>query len=379
MSASIFSLAMSLSSLALLSAVLTCRAQDHGPALKNLAEEKFLMGCSVGYDALFSDSEQAAMRRGLVAHHYNTITTENALKWGPTHPQPGVFTFERADRIVAFAEEHGMWMVGHTLVWHNQTPNWVFEGADREVLLDRMREHIHTVVGRYKGRVHAWDVVNEAIENNGKIKDNTPWARIIGPDYIEHAFRFAHEADPEAELYYNDYSMEIPAKRKATLELVQRLKDAGLRIDGIGMQGHYGLNANIKETENSIIAFAEAGMKVMFTELDMTVLPAAWKYRGADINDMHEYQAGLDPYTKSLPDDIAQKQADVYGALFRVMVNHADKIHRVTFWNVTDGDSWLNNRPVIGRTDYPLLFDRMGRPKPAFHAVVNALLPPRMN
>ncbi len=343
-------------------------------ALKDACAGLFRIGASLGHETVLGASEAAAVRRALVGRHFNTATPENVMKWEPIHPEPDVYTFEKADAFVAFAEQHGLWPVGHTLVWEHQTPKWVFEGATRETLLARMRNHIHTVAGRYRGRIKAWDVVNEAIENNGIIKEASPWHRIIGPDYIEHAFRFAHEADPDAELYYNDYSMEIPAKRETSIALIRRLKAAGLRIDGVGMQGHYRLTQlDVENTERSIVAFAAEGMKVMITELDLSVLPLAINRIGANITDLEEYRGELDAYRDGLPEDVARRQADGYCALFRVFRKHADKIDRVTFWNVTDGDSWLNNWPIKGRTDYPLIFDRAGNPKQAFDAAVDAL------
>lgn len=344
-------------------------AETSEPSLRELAAPAIRIG--VAMEAAHLDGVPA--RAALLRQHFNTVTPENSMKWASVQPDEGVFTFKQADAIADLAGQHDAWLVGHTLVWQHQTPDWVFQNATRDVLLRRMRDHIHTVVGRYRGRVKGWDVVNEAINQQGELKTESPWHRIIGPDYIEHAFRFAHEADPDAELYYNDYLLEMPAKREGTLRLVKRLKAAGLRIDGVGMQGHYGLKANIAETEKTIVALHAAGVDVMVTELDISVLPAAWQHIGADIAAMFEYRAELDPYADGLPPAIARQQADVYRDLFALFVKHRDKMSRVTFWGLDDASSWLNHWPIRGRTDYPLLFDRNAQPKPAFHAVVEAL------
>ena len=174
--------------------------------------------------------------------HFNSITPENILKWALVHPQPGNYDFAAPDRFVEFGEKHNMFIVGHTLVWHNQTPRWVFEDehgkpVDRETLLSRLREHIFTVVGRYKGRIKGWDVVNEAINQDGTMRQS-PWFKIIGEDYLVKAFQFAHEADPSAELYYNDYDLELPAKRAGAVKLIKNLLAAGVTVSGVGLQNH---------------------------------------------------------------------------------------------------------------------------------------------
>ena len=285
----------------------------------------------------------------------------------------GRYAFEEADAFAAFAEQHGMKITGHTLVWHSrQTPDWVYEDGNgnnlsRDALLDRMREHIHTVVGRYRGRVHGWDVVNEAVENEGLRK--TRWRSIIGDDLFENAFRFAHEADPEAELYYNDYGMAHPGKRGHVVDLLNRLKNTCPRIDGVGIQGHWQLNTPaLENVEASIEAFAETGLKVMVTELDVSALPR--KTQGANTEAREARETDLNPYTAGLPDEISERQAERYGDIFRLFLKYRDVIIRVAFWGVTDGLSWLNSFPIRGRTDYPLLFDRQGAPKPAFDAIV---------
>ena len=345
------------------------------PSLKTVFDEHFVIGAALNTSQYTGRDAAGA---ALVRHHFNTITAENDMKWERIHPRPDEYAFEPADQFVAFGEANDMFIVGHTLVWHSQTPRWVFQDEDgnlvsREVLIERMRDHIQTVVGRYKGRVHGWDVVNEALNEDGTLRES-PWYNIIGEDYLALAFQFAHEADPEAELYYNDYSLENPAKRDGAVRLVKNLLDQGIPVHGIGTQGHFKMDWPSPElTAAAIEAFANLGVQVMVTELDIDVLPPAVRSQGADVSTRAELQAAQNPYTEGLPDDVQQALADRYAALFQVYVDHADDISRVTFWGVTDGHSWLNNWPVRGRTAYPLLFDREHRAKPAFEAVVGSV------
>jgi endo-1,4-beta-xylanase len=225
-------------------------------------------------------------------------------------------------------------------------------------------------MGRYKGKVNGWDVVNEALSDEGPLR-KTKWLETVGEDFIAKAFEYAHEADPNAELYYNDFSLDKPAKREATVRLVKDLKAKGLRIDGVGIQGHWGMNYPSREDLQAFIdAMAATGVKVMITEMDIDILPSATQYRGADINVRVELRKELNPYVDGLPDDMQQKLADRYTELFSILVKNADKIERVTFWGVYDKTSWLNNYPVRGRTSYPLLFDRDYKSKPVFDAVI---------
>ncbi|RMH59146.1 MAG: endo-1,4-beta-xylanase [Bacteroidetes bacterium] len=347
-------------------------AEEAVPALKEVFADAFLVGAALNPDQFFG---RDTLGVALITKHFNTITPENVMKWEQIHPEPDRYDFEAADRFVAFGEERDMFIVGHTLVWHNQTPDWVFEDdrgepLTREALLERMRDHIQTVVGRYRGRVDGWDVVNEALNEDGTLRP-TRWLEIIGEDYLAHAFRFANEADPQAELYYNDYSLTNPAKREGAVRLVQGLLDAGVPVTGIGMQGHYALTyPTLEELETSITTFAGLGVDVMITELDVAVLPRPSEYWGADITRREELRAELDPYREAFPDSMQQALADRYAGFFEVFLRQQEALTRVTFWGVTDGDSWLNDWPIRGRTSYPLLFDRAYRPKPAFFAVV---------
>ena len=282
------------------------------------------------------------------------MTPENVMKMGPIHPEENRYNWEPADKIVDFAQKNGLLLRGHNLCWHNQTPDWVFKDAkgnfvSRNELLKRLREHIYTVVGRYKGKIQGWDVVNEALNDDGTMRQ-TPWLKIIGEDFIAKAFQFAHEADPNAELYYNDYSLENEAKRKGAIALVKRLQAKGIPIKAIGLQDHNNLQfPTIAEEDAAITDFAKLGIKVNISELDVSVLPDPQGFTGAEVTLNFEMQEKLNPYKKGLPDAVQQQLAKRYADLFKVFLKHRRDIARVTFWNVTDGESWLNNFPVRGR------------------------------
>ncbi len=342
--------------------------------LKEAFKKYFLIGAALNPNQ-FCESNSVEVL--LVKAQFNSISPENVLKWEIVHPEPGHYDFTLADRYVGFGVTNNMFIIGHNLVWQNQTPDWVFQDkqgkpVSRAVLLQRMREHIFTVVGRYKGRIKGWDVVNEALADSGRLSQDSRWLKIIGSDYIEQAFQYAHAADPQAELYYNDYSIEAGAKHTGALELIRKLKSKGIPIYAVGMQGHYNLrwptNADL---EAAIDGFAKLGVKVMITELDVDVLPSTWKIGNADITKNIKLPEKLNPYPTGLPKEIEVRLADRYAALFRIFLKHRDAISRVTLWGVEDGDSWLNDWPVAGRTSYPLLFDRAGKPKLAFERVVS--------
>lgn len=347
-------------------------ASAQTPALKDVFKGYFHVGAALN-PAQFE--ERDARGAAIVQAQFDTISPENVLKWQLVHPRPNEYSFDAADKYVAFGEKYHMFIVGHTLVWHSQVPQWVFQddkGAplDRDALLKRMHDHIQTVVGRYKGRIGGWDVVNEALNEDGTLRQSQ-WLKIIGEDFLVKAFQFAHEADPKAELYYNDYSVENPAKRKGAVELIRKLKAAGVTVTAIGLQGHDKMEwPTIEEQEATIVAFKELGIKVNITELDVDVLPAASQQRTADVGLNIDAQAKFNPYAGGLPDTVQQALAKRYADLFAVFCKYKGTITRITFWGVTDGDSWLNNWPVRGRTSYPLLFDRQGQPKLAFQAVI---------
>ena len=342
------------------------------PTLKDAFQGIFRIGAAVN-QSQFSEQDPRALP--IIKAQFNTISPENVLKWESVHPRPDGYAFDAPDRYVAFGEKNGMFIIGHTLVWHSQTPRWVFQddkGAplDRDALLKRMRDHILTVVGRYKGRIGGWDVVNEALNEDGTLR-KSPWLTIIGEDYLVKAFEYAHEADPKAELYYNDYSVERPAKREGAVALIRKIQAAGIKVAAIGLQGHDKMDwPSLEDQDTTIAAFEKLGIKVNITEFDIDVLPPATQRRTADVSLSVEAQAKLNPYQDGLPDAVQQSLAQRYAGLFGVFLKHRAAISRITFWGVTDADSWLNNWPVRGRTSYPLLFDRAGKPKPAFDAVI---------
>jgi endo-1,4-beta-xylanase len=344
--------------------------------LKEAFKDYFLIGAALNHDQIY---EKDQIGTAIVKKHFNTISPENALKWGSLHPKSDRYDFETTDAYVAFGEKNKMFVVGHTLVWHNQTPKWVFEDekgnpASRDELLKRMREHINTVVGRYKGRIKGWDVVNEALNDDGTLRQS-PWLKIIGEDFISKAFEFAHEADPNAELYYNDYSLEIPAKRRGAIRLIKKLLQQNIPIKAVGLQGHDNLTfPTLAEQDATISEFAALGIKVNITELDVSVLPEPEGFNGAEVTVNFALKEKLDPYKKGLPKEVQANLAKRYAELFGVFLKHRKHISRITFWNVTDRESWLNNFPVRGRTNYPLLFDRDGKTKPAFDAVIQSVL-----
>lgn len=342
------------------------------PLLKDAFKKDFLVGAALSG---WQFCESNAVETALVKMQFNCISPENVLKWESIHPEPGRFDFTLADRYVEFGRINKMFVIGHNLIWHSQTPKWVFENTnglpvDRDTLLARMRDHILTVVGRYKGKISGWDVVNEAVNDDGSLR-NSPWYKIIGDDYIEKAFEFAHEADPKAELYYNDYSLENIPKRNGVIALVKKLQMQGVNVSGVGSQGHYALERpSLEQVDKSISDLAKLGVKVMITELDVNVLPSANRSLNAEISTRFDLRAGLNPYTNGLPEAVQQQLAQRYADLFSVFLKHRNSVSRVTFWGVTDANSWLNDWPIPGRTAYPLLFDRDGKPKPAFSAVL---------
>lgn len=339
-------------------------AEAQTRTLQSVLADKFLIGVAVNPAQV---NGRDSMGAALIKKHFNSIVAENCMKSGTIHPEEERYNFTLADEFVRFGEENGMFIIGHTLIWHSQLPKWFFvdekgENVTSEVLKARMKAHIQTVVRRYKGRVKGWDVVNEAIESDGSYRKSL-FYKIIGEEFIPLAFQYAHEADPDAELYYNDYGMADERKRNAVVRLVQSLKEQGLRIDGVGMQGHMGVDhPNYEEFEKSIVAFGQAGVKVMITEWDMSTLPTV--NSGANVADTVYFNKVLNPYPVELPEAVSEKWNRRMESFFRLFEKHSDVIFRVTVWGLSDGDSWLNNWPVRGRRDYPLLFDRNHQPKP---------------
>ena len=303
----------------------------------------------------------------IVKKHFNSIVAENCMKSMEIHPEEDVWNFELADKFVEFGEANDMFIIGHCLVWHSQLAPWfVYDDQGNlvtpEVLKQRMKDHITTIVTRYKGRVNGWDVVNEAIVEDGSYR-NSPFYQILGEEFIPLAFQYAHEADPDAELYLNDYGQNVKGRRETYVKIIKDLQARGLRIDGIGMQAHMGMDyPDFGEFEESLLAFAGTGINVMITEWDMSAIPTV--NTGANVADTEEYKKALDPYAEGLPAEVSAEWNARMKTSMDLFLKHADKITRVTAWGVSDGDSWKNDWPVEGRTDYPLLFDRNLEMKP---------------
>ena len=338
--------------------------------LKDAVGDKFLIGTALN---VFQSSGQDTNAVKVVKKHFNAIVAENCMKMEEVHPSEDVYTFDKADQFIKFGEENGLTMTGHCLIWHSQCPEWFFVDKDGkqvspEVLKQRMKDHIYTVAQHFKGKLKGWDVVNEAIVEDGSYR-KSKFYEILGEEFIPLAFQYAHEADPDVELYYNDYGMDNEGRRNGVVKLIRTLKERGLRIDAVGMQGHMGMDyPKIEEFEKSMLAFAAEGVKVMITEWDMSALPTA--SRTANISDTVAFKKALNPYPDALPDSVSQVWNARMKQFFNLFEKHADIVDRVTAWGVTDGDSWKNGFPIRGRRDYPLLFDRNYQPKPFVSEII---------
>jgi endo-1,4-beta-xylanase len=345
--------------------------------LKDAFAGKFYIGAAMNANQI-TGRDTVGVR--IIKEQFNAIVAENCMKSAEIQPGEGEFDFSLADQFVDFGVQNNLFITGHTLIWHSQAPRWFFtdnEGNDvsREVMIERMKNHIYTVAGRYKGKIKGWDVVNEAIMEDGSFR-NSKFYQIVGEDFIKLAFQFAHEADPDAELYYNDYNEWYPGRRDAIVKMIRSMKADGIRIDGIGMQGHLGMDSpSLEEYEAAIVAYANEGMKVMVTELDLSILPNRRRDVGADISTSIEYQQELNPYTDGVVPQEKQEEWDSRMLdFFKLFLKHSDDMTRVTLWGVADGDSWKNNFPIRGRTDYPLLFDRNHQPKTAVPKLIEAAM-----
>jgi endo-1,4-beta-xylanase len=329
--------------------------------LKDYYKNYFPIGVAVS-PRLMNESPESA----LILKEFNAMTPENAMKMGPIHPEENRYNWTDADKIADFAVKNSLKLRGHTLCWHNQTPNWFFKDSTgkqvtKEVLLQRMKRHITDVVTRYKGKIYAWDVVNEAVPDGGtEVYRKSQFLEIIGEEYIQKAFEFAHEADPKAQLFYNDYNTETKSKRDKIYLIVKRLVEKGVPIHGVGLQAHWSLyEPTAQELEESITKFASLGLKVQITELDVSVHPK-------------QHEASKDAFTgkSEFTPDMEQKQADHYKMLFGVFRKYKENITGITFWNLSDKTTWLDNFPIRGRKDYPLLFDTELKRKKAYFGVV---------
>lgn len=323
------------------------------PRLLEVYQDFFHIGVAVTPSKLGSHLD-------LVSYHFNSLTAENHMKWESIQPREGEWTFCQADQLVSFATHHNMKVRGHTLIWHQQMPDWVFLDArgnrvSREVLLERMETHIKTLVGRYQGKVYAWDVVNEAIDDGREYLRASPWYQILGADFIRYAFRFAHEADPDAKLFYNDYDTHQPAKRDKVVRLIEELQSESIPIHGVGMQGHYDIyHPPIYQIEQTIQTYRDLGVEIHITELDLSIF--RWGERNG--------------FPKPPPERLGL-QAARYGHLFVLFRQYSDVISNVTFWGIADDNTWLNDFPVRGRKNWPTLFDDHHQPKDAFWRVID--------
>lgn len=357
-------------------------------SLKVAFANDFYIGASLKSDFVVADNnpQTQLISSQFINSQFNSITSANMLKWGPFNPKPHTFNFNDADKFVEFGEVNNHYVVGHVLFWHNQTPKWVFqknksqslnnkhvsyEQLNREQLLQRMQERVSLLSQRYGDKIDAWDVVNETILSNGQWR-KSKWTEIIGDDFAEQAFIIADKYLPKnIELLYNDFGMTAPGRRDAVVDMVKKMQAKGIRVDGIGMQAHWALNSpSIAEIEKSIIAFANLGVDVHITELDIDVLPREKRQFGANTKLRLAMTKQNNPYVNGLPENIEQQLAQRYKEIFELFLKHNNKIKRVTFWGVTDQDSWLNNWPIKGRTSYPLLFNRAGKAKPAYDQVI---------
>lgn len=344
-------------------------ADDQG--LAAAFSDNFFIGTALNADQIL---EKDPSVDSLIRLHFNAIVPENCMKAERIHPEKGRYDWRLADAFVEYGLKNNMHVTGHTLAWHSQTPAWYFQDDDgndlsREAMIERMRDHITTIMQRYKGKVVGWDVVNEAILDNGEIRPSK-FYQIIGPDWVEIAFQIAAEADPTAELYYNDYNLSNPAKAKAVYEMVKAMQDKGIRVDGIGMQGHVNVSSpSLEDFEKNLVMFSELG-KVMITELDITVLPWPTERVTADVSETAEYREEMNPFADGLTDSMSVALNDRFVALFELFMRHQDKITRVTTWGVNDAQTWRNNWPIRGRKDYPLLFNRDNTPKEAVQRII---------
>jgi endo-1,4-beta-xylanase len=337
-------------------------------SLKNTFKGDFYIGTAINESQIL---EKNAAEEKLIAKEFNSITPENIMKSMFVQPTKGNFQFDLTDKYVSYGEKHNMFIHGHTLIWHSQLAPWMSEIKDGNEMKAFMKNHINTVVSRYKGRINSWDVVNEALNEDGTLRKSI-FLNTLGESYLIDAFKLAATADPKVDLYYNDYNLCEPAKRTGAVKLIKTLQENGAKIDGIGMQGHWKLDKpSLEEIEKSIVTYSNLGIKVAITEFDINVLQNPWDIVGADVNQKAAASEKMNPYPNNLPDSIQVKLAERYEAIFKIFLKHKDKISRVTLWGAHDGQSWLNDWPIEGRSNYPLPFDRNLEPKKAYFSIID--------
>lgn len=330
----------------------------------------FHLGAAINEDIILGNDQKS---QTIVSSEFNSITPENSLKWMFLQPEPNRFNFEVADKYVEIGLKNNMYIVGHALVWHNQLADFMQIVDNADEMQHYVTNHVNTVVSRYRGKIDAWDVVNEAFDEDGSLRKSVFYNN-MGEDYIETVFKLAQKADPQADLIYNDYNVYKPKKRAGILKMVKKFKSNGVKIDGVGVQAHWDLKSpSLYQIEQIILDVHAAGVPVSFTELDISVLPNPWEMVGAEVTQNFSQFEGdpkMSPYPNELPLKVQKQLAKRYHEIFKLFVKHSDKISRVTFWGVMDKHSWLNDWPIKGRTNYPLLFDRNYNPKPAYQSVL---------
>lgn len=338
------------------------------PSLSKLFKDDFLIGTALDAHQI---EEKDPKVTTLIQQHFNAVTPENVMKAEVIHPEWNSYDFTLADKLISYAQRHHMIVNGHTLIWHSQLPAFMQNMQNTDSVRQYFTHHIQTIASRYDGKIYSWDVVNEALNEDGTMRRSI-FQEKLGDDFVVEAFRLAQKAAPHTKLYYNDYNIEEPAKRAGAIRLIRKIQAAGVRIDGVGIQGHWNIHhLPLRNIEDSIEEFAALGLEVMFTELDISVLPNPLTDNAADVNLTANYDPRMNPFPGGLPDSVQQKLADSYKKLFSIFLRHKDQIGRITFWGVDDGQSWLNNWPIPGRTNYALLFDRQLRPKPAYFSIIH--------
>ena len=333
-------------------------------------KDLFYLGAAINENTILGLDPKSAT---IVNSEFNTITPENSLKWMFIQPKPNKFNFKAADKYVEMGLKNNMYIVGHALVWHAQLADFMQNIDNSAEARKHVDNHINRLVSRYKGKIDAWDVVNEAFEEDGSLRASV-FYKNMGENYIEEVFRITDKADPDADLIYNDYNLYKPEKRAAVLKMVKNFKSNGTKINGVGVQAHWDLKSpSLEEIEQIILDIHAEGVSVSFTELDISVLPNPWEMVGAEVTQNFSKFEGdpkMNPYPNGLPDAVQEKLAKRYQDIFNLFVKHSDKINRVTFWGVMDKHSWLNDWPIKGRTNYPLLFDRDYQPKVAYERLL---------
>ena len=340
-------------------------------SLSQKFQKHFLVGAAINEGQILQKDQPSV---SIIKKEFNTISPENVMKWMFVQPKPNEFYFDHTDKYVQFGLDNNMHIVGHALIWHSQIANFMNSIKDSTKMIQHVTNHISTLVNRYKGKIDTWDVVNEALNGDGTLRESI-FLKVLGENYLETVYKMAEKYDSNADLAYNDYNLCKPKKREGAVKLIKSLQKNGAKINSVGIQAHWQLTSpTLEEIETSILAFSELGVKVMFTELDISVLPNPWELSGAEVTQNFKKFEGdkkMNPFLENLPDSVKEKLAKRYENIFKLFVKHKDKISRVTFWGVTDKFSWLNDWPIKGRTNYPLLFDRNYKEKKAYQRIMN--------